>query len=586
MSTIKNDKSNAKAVLYLRRSTDRQEQSIKDQRSELESYAAKHDYKIAGEYLDDAISGDKTEDRHEFLRMRDEASAGSFDLVLCWDQDRFGRFDILDAGHWVRPFREAGVRLETICQGRIDWEDLVGQLIYSVNQLGKAQFLRDLSRNTVRGMIASAKSGKAGTGGRSPYGYRHSGDQVWIVEDEAKVVRLIFDEFLKPDGSLRFVAALLNRQGIKSPSGGVWRMSSVRVVIKRRKYTGTFVFLEKSSGSYYSAEAGGIVPRRKADKWTSTEAITHQKKFAAIIPQKMFDRVQAKLAKSKSNTAPKQARQYLFSGMVRCGDCGGAMGGRMQTNGPIYKCRLYHQTGRSECYCNTIKEAPLVSVIVKKIQDRYLCPSALDRLRCALRTEQERSKPKPMDIKRIKADIEKMDRKIDNAEDAILDAPQHLRPGLYRKLESLTADRDRLKSDLDAATSYQSGKHKADEAEIDEAINALKTLGEAFNKAKPEDTRELISSIVSKIELHYDHEEMDGGRMRNTFSHGTIYVRPASGNSAQLITKGPVLRRGGTAMDSLAASCKRAPVPLDSLLTQNFLGYFYTTLGGTLYGDT
>ena len=51
------------AVLYLRRSTDRQEKSIQDQRSALKEYAVAHGYKIVGEYVDDAISGDKTEDR-------------------------------------------------------------------------------------------------------------------------------------------------------------------------------------------------------------------------------------------------------------------------------------------------------------------------------------------------------------------------------------------------------------------------------------------------------------------------------------------------------------------------------------------
>ena len=160
------------AVLYLRRSTDRQEKSIQDQRSVLKEHAFAHGYKIVGEYVDDAVSGDRTEDRIEFLRMRDEANSGEFSVILCWDQDRFGGFDILEAGKWITPFREAGVRLETIAQGKIDWEDHVGQLVYSVNQLGKAQFLRDLSRNVCRGQLEKAKEGKGTGGNRILYGYR------------------------------------------------------------------------------------------------------------------------------------------------------------------------------------------------------------------------------------------------------------------------------------------------------------------------------------------------------------------------------------------------------------------------------
>jgi len=108
------------AVLYLRRSSDRQETSISDQRAALTEYALTHGFKIVGEYVDDAVSGDRTEERTEFLRMRDDAGSGKFEVVLCWDQDRFGRFDPLDAGHWIYPFRQAGVRLETIAQGPVD----------------------------------------------------------------------------------------------------------------------------------------------------------------------------------------------------------------------------------------------------------------------------------------------------------------------------------------------------------------------------------------------------------------------------------------------------------------------------------
>ena len=84
-----------RAVLYLRMSSDKQETSIDDQRAELLTYAEKHGYVIVGEYLDEAISGDDTERRTGFLQMREDTRSGRFDLVLCWDQDRFGR-----SSHW------------------------------------------------------------------------------------------------------------------------------------------------------------------------------------------------------------------------------------------------------------------------------------------------------------------------------------------------------------------------------------------------------------------------------------------------------------------------------------------------------
>ena len=64
------------AVGYLRRSTAKQEMSLKDQRAQIEAYAAKHGYRIVKWYVDDAVSGDDTENRAGFLAMHAEACNG------------------------------------------------------------------------------------------------------------------------------------------------------------------------------------------------------------------------------------------------------------------------------------------------------------------------------------------------------------------------------------------------------------------------------------------------------------------------------------------------------------------------------
>jgi DNA invertase Pin-like site-specific DNA recombinase len=126
-----------RAVAYYRMSDKSQEASIPAQREAVQAYAAKHGHKIVREYKDEGISGDATEKRLGFQKMlKDASEVGDFEAVLCWDQDRFGRFDPLEAGYWVKPLRDAGVRLETVAQGRIDWEDFAGQIIYAVNQGG------------------------------------------------------------------------------------------------------------------------------------------------------------------------------------------------------------------------------------------------------------------------------------------------------------------------------------------------------------------------------------------------------------------------------------------------------------------
>src|SRR4051794_19216939 len=175
------------AVAYYRMSTDRQEASIPTQREAVEKLARQRGYVVVREYLDEGISGDDTERRLAFRRMIDDAGRlADFDAVLCWDQDRFGRFDPLEAGYWVKPLRDAGVWLETVAQGRIDWEDFAGRIVYAVQQEGKHAFLRDISRAVTRGMLAKAKRGEW-LGGRVPYGYRLSEHKRLVPGDPAEV---------------------------------------------------------------------------------------------------------------------------------------------------------------------------------------------------------------------------------------------------------------------------------------------------------------------------------------------------------------------------------------------------------------
>jgi hypothetical protein len=93
----------------------------------------------------------------------------------------------------------------------------------------------------------------------------------------------------------------------------------------------------------------------------------------------------------------------------------------------------------------------------------------------------------------------------------------------------MNTERDRLKAELAAQASRETAPERKDGSEIDQAIEALRTLGEALRKAEPEDTKQLLSTIVVKIELYFNHSETEAGRKTSEFSHGFIHVRPDAG---------------------------------------------------------
>ena len=438
------------AVLYLRMSDDRQERSIADQRAELLAYATKHGYRILREYTDSGVSGDDTKRRAGFLRMREDAQKGEFQVVLAWDQDRFGRFDPIEGGYWILPFRNAGVRLETIAQGRIDWNDFAGRLLYLVQQEAKHAYLRDLSRNVLRGQVAKAREGR-GADGSAPYGYRLDDDRRVIVPKEAAVVRRIFEEYLS-GGAIRGVAASLNADGIPSPRGKQWRSSTIRSLLVNRKYTGDFIWGKYAAGYYYGTNDGEIIPRQKTDKRQSTSPIEHPDHFEAIVDRKVFEAVQKRLKRQRRDTSPlhQKGQRFMLTGLLKCGHCGYAMIGyhwnRKKTGERLkmYTCSSHHFQGKKVCTRNTIPEASLVDCVVRIIQQRYLSPENLDRLREALRQQQTQdSQHEPLDTDRIRKRVAELDRRIDNGAERIFSAPSSLTSTLYKKLEQLRAERDR-----------------------------------------------------------------------------------------------------------------------------------------------
>jgi DNA invertase Pin-like site-specific DNA recombinase len=578
------------AVLYLRMSSAKQDKSIPAQRDELLAYAAKHGYHVHREYVDSAISGDDTARRTEFLRMRDDAAKGGFAVVLCWDQDRFGRFDPIEGGYWILPFRDAGVRLETIAQGKIDWTDFAGRLLYVVQQEAKHAYLRDLSRNVARGTLAaSRKDDKFGTGGGgpSPFGYVTLRDgTVEVDPHRAAIVRRIFEEYAKPGASLRSVADGLNRDGITTRRGTPWKQNGVRRILTNRKYTGAFVRFRYTSGKYHAIQAGEIVPRNKTDKQVEVvPLVVVAGNHEPIVDQELFDQVQRKLARQQKHTARRDGYRYLLGGLIVCGDCGRVMRGSPARHGHkhAYVCGTYHAGGRSACFHNYASEDRLVEVVVRMIRDRYVSDQAIARLRKAIERQQaaDREPVSPVDQRQLRKRIEALDQKIDQGASRVFEAPAAIVPKLYVKLGQLRQERDELQRQLAVAGRSETRSAAKRDHEVEAALDALRRLRETFDTAERGDLRELISTVVSKINLEFSHDT-SGKQTRNTITGGTIWVRPEPGLGSLMFPNANDWASGNTHKSASAAIPASPP---QSVQTPRSPRPFRTTASGPHHGS-
>ncbi|NLF73192.1 MAG: recombinase family protein [Candidatus Anammoximicrobium sp.] len=551
-----------KAVLYLRMSSAKQDKSIGDQRVELTTLAQRKGYSVLREYVDEAISGDDTERRPEFLRLRQDCENGpDFGTILVWDQDRLSRNDPLEIGYWLKPIRDAGVVVETP-QGRVDWDTLGGRLIYLISQEMKHDYLRSLSRNVSRGLLAEARRDKhRGTGGKDPFGYwTDETGTVVVNSDEAAVVRKIFEWYVKPGSSLRSIASRLNAAGIKTRRGTPWKQTSVRRILRNPKYTGCYLRFRYLSGKYFGVSGGEIVTRNKADKTVEVEPLLVPGNHTPIIPQELFDQVQRKLDQAQKWTARRDAYQYVFRGLIFCGDCKRVMQGGSVRHDPQrhnYLCKTYHSGGKAACYCNTIDEDHLLACVRRKLDERYFGETAIERMRTTIKQAQaEAAEPvSPVDERHLRKRIEALDQQIDAGAERVFSAPEALVPKLYAKLEKLRQDRDQLQRQLDAVGRTEKRSAQERDQEVEAALDALRRLRETLDAAGPEDLREYLRKIVVRIELEFTHRQ-DGKLTRNSCTGGEILVRPDAGLGSLMFPHARCWPRGcGPAGPSHRVAC-------------------------------
>ena len=217
-----------KVAIYARFSSAMQsEASIEDQLRICRERAEREGWTVTEIFTDMAVSGASMQ-RPGVQRLMDQASRGSFDIIIAEALDRLSR-DQADVATMFKRLSFDGVRIITLSEGEIS--ELHVGLKGTMNQL----FLKDLAAKTHRGLRGRVEAGRSG-GGNS-YGYdvvRRLGDdglpvtgERTINEDEAALIRRILREF--SDGiSPRAIARKLNTEQIPGPRGKAWRDTAIR----------------------------------------------------------------------------------------------------------------------------------------------------------------------------------------------------------------------------------------------------------------------------------------------------------------------------------------------------------------------
>jgi DNA invertase Pin-like site-specific DNA recombinase len=157
------ERNSTRAALYFRMSSEKQEDSIDRQRSQVTPYARARSYTVIGEYVDEGVPGDEFERLVGFQKMLNAARRGEFSVIVIDEQSRLSRLDDWDfIADVARPLRNAGITVDTVNKGIIDWESLCGRLMSSIQANQSHEESRNLSRRVLTGLLNRVLERSAG----------------------------------------------------------------------------------------------------------------------------------------------------------------------------------------------------------------------------------------------------------------------------------------------------------------------------------------------------------------------------------------------------------------------------------------
>lgn len=312
------------AVIYARYSSDAQkETSIDDQIRDCKKFAAGNGYKIVHIYHDDCVTG-KTDDRDQFQKMLSDSTKGFFDTVIVWKLDRFARNRNESAINKVK-LKKNGVKVVSAMEHIPDGPE--GIILESVLEGIAEYYIYDLMEKTTRGRMGVALQCKH-TGGRPLLGYKVNPDRTYAIDEyNAETVRQIFRMYAN-GASYSEIIDEMNRQGRKTAAGKSFGKNSLHELLRNERFIGIYTYNKIPS------ENG---KRNSHASKPDDKIIRIPGGIPAIVSMDEWNAVQTRMQKNKHTQASHKAKiEYLLSGKIFCGECGGAMVGQSSGNHEKY----------------------------------------------------------------------------------------------------------------------------------------------------------------------------------------------------------------------------------------------------------
>ncbi len=351
---------------YCRVSTDKEDQlnSLEAQKEFFTEYTKRTGDNLVRLYADEGISGTKIKNRKEFLHMMADAEHGLFDMVVVKDISRFAR-NTVDLLQNVRKLKALGIETQF--------------LTANMTSMGNSEFVL-----TIFGALAQEESANTSKRvkfgkkmnaekGRVPnivYGYDKTiGDyfNLAINEEEAKVVRQIYQWYTKEGYGAAKISGMLNDRGCKTKRNCQWSQNAICRILTNELYTGKIINGKQEVADFLTGQRKD----KDEDEW-----IVVDRPDLRIIEPEVFEEAQTILQSRNQAfhiSHERQSNKYLFSTLIRCKECGWSFRRTVRTYKNTYVrwvCSGHNGRGADSCpNAITVDEEELIDVLQEYFTD-------------------------------------------------------------------------------------------------------------------------------------------------------------------------------------------------------------------------
>ena len=396
-----------RVTFYARVSTDQDEQ-INSLENQVQYYTeliqSRPNWRFVPGYVDEGISGGSTKKRDNFNRMIRDAKAGMFDFIITKEISRFSR-STLDSIRYTQELLDynVGVFFQNDNINTLDTDSEFRLVIMA----GVAQDeIRKLSERLKFGFRQAIKNGHV-LGNDKLYGYDKKDCVLTVNEEEAEIIRIIFDLYGNQRLGTRTISKRLMELGYTSREGNAFNTLTIRHILENPKYKGWYCGNKSQSVDYRT---------KRNILLDESEWVTYpDPSIPAIVPEELWNRANALYKRRREEMKSHSSgvsfhNRYPYSAKIYCEEHGTTFHRQViQTKKgqqEVWQCKVYRSHGRAACSAPQIRSSDLdviLSDIFKElVRDKEKIIDSLvtvltnipkevdyDKLRCQVENEMD-----------------------------------------------------------------------------------------------------------------------------------------------------------------------------------------------------